>query len=326
MLRPLGVAIAIGFAGGPWPPLDPALLVGRNIGVQGFYLGRLMQREPDLVREAAHDLLRLWGPGSVHPIVGATFPLAEAAEAHRLVESGARRARSCSSREGDRHRRRLGIGAAMVARLRAEGIDVEVLDLTTGFDVTEPDHWDAVGPVEIACLNAGVLGGAADPAELSLERYRRAMRVNVDGVVLGVRRLARVMPAGGRIVATASLAGLTAMPDDPVYAATKHAVVGFVRSVAPPLEARGISINAVCPGIADTPMLGGDARSDSIAARASRCSGRRGRRRGVARAQSGVTGHAWVVQPGRAPLDFRFPNVPGARTPAGEPGAPPLSE
>ena len=69
------------------------------------------------------------------------------------------------------------------------------------------------------------------------------------------------MPEGGRIVATASLAGLTAMPDDPVYSATKHAVVGFVRSAAPALAARGISINAVCPGIADTTMLGGHARA-----------------------------------------------------------------
>ena len=100
-----------------------------------------------------------------------------------------------------------------------------------------------------------MLGGPADPAELDLDGYRRAMRVNVDGVVLGVRRLARVMPAGGRIVCTASLAGLTAIADDPVYAATKHAVVGFVRSVAPPLADRGIAINAVCPGIADTPMV-----------------------------------------------------------------------
>ena len=136
-----------------------------------------------------------------------------------------------------------GIGAAMVTRLRAEEIEVEVLDLTNGFDVSEPARWDEVGSVEIACLNAGVLGGAADPAEISLERYRETMRVNVDGVVLGVRRLARVMPRGGRIVVTASLAGLTSMPDDPVYAATKHAVVGFVRSVAAPLEARGIAIN-----------------------------------------------------------------------------------
>lgn len=77
-----------------------------------------------------------------------------------------------------------GIGAAMVTRLRAEEIEVEVLDLTNGFDVSEPEHWDEVGPVEIACLNAGVLGGPADPAELSVERYHRTTRVNVDGVVL----------------------------------------------------------------------------------------------------------------------------------------------
>jgi NADPH2:quinone reductase len=87
LLRPLGVAVAIGFAGGLWQTLDPALLVGRNVGVQGFYLGRLMQRRPDVVREAAEDLLRLWEAGRVRPIVGATFPLADAAEAHRLVEN-----------------------------------------------------------------------------------------------------------------------------------------------------------------------------------------------------------------------------------------------
>ncbi len=86
LLRPLGVAVAIGFAGGPWPSLDPALLVGRNVGVQGFYLGRLMQRQPALVREVALELLGLWSQGHVHPIVGATFPLAEAPAAHRLIE------------------------------------------------------------------------------------------------------------------------------------------------------------------------------------------------------------------------------------------------
>ncbi len=86
LLRPLGSIVAIGFAGGPWPALDPALLVGRNVGVHGFYLGRLMQREPDIVRESALELLRLWSAGSLHPIVGATFPLADAAGAHRLIE------------------------------------------------------------------------------------------------------------------------------------------------------------------------------------------------------------------------------------------------
>ena len=207
-----------------------------------------------------------------------------------------------------------GIGAAIVERLRAEGLEVESLDLTTGFDVASPEHWDTVGPVDVACLNAGVLGAAADPAEIELKGYRRAFAVNVDGVVLGVRRLARVMPAGGRIVCTASLAGLTKIPDDPVYAATKHAVIGFVRSVAPTLDERGISINAVCPGIADTPMLSDASR-------------KRFREAGfpllaaadVAEAvwvalTSGETGHAWAVQPGRPPVDFRFPRVPGPRT------------
>lgn len=85
-LRPLGVAVAIGFAGGVWSPLDPALLVGRNVGVQGFYLGRLMKLRPELVRQAADDLLRLWSLGFLHPVVGAIFSLDDAAGAHRLVE------------------------------------------------------------------------------------------------------------------------------------------------------------------------------------------------------------------------------------------------
>ena len=87
LLRPLGTALAVGFAGGFWEPLDTARLVGRNVGVQGFYLGRLMQFEPELVRDAATDVLRLWEQGAVHPVVGARFPLAQAAEAHRFVES-----------------------------------------------------------------------------------------------------------------------------------------------------------------------------------------------------------------------------------------------
>ncbi len=211
----------------------------------------------------------------------------------------------------------------MVSRLRVEGFEVKSLDLTTGFDVTDPASWGDVGPVDVACLNAGVLGGNPDPAEISLEAYRRTMTVNVDGVVLGVRHLARVMPSGGRIVATASLAGLTAMPDDPVYAASKHAVVGFVRSVAPTLAARGISINAICPGIADTTMLSGTARDAVMAAGFPLLAAA-----DVADACwlalcSGLSGHAWAVQPGRDPVDFRFPNVPGARTANGDVVPPP---
>jgi NADPH:quinone reductase len=86
LLRPLGTAIAIGYAGGPWLPVDPTLLVGRNLSVAGFYLGRLLQLRPDVVREAALDLLRFWQAGLIRPVVGATYPLGEAGEAHRLLE------------------------------------------------------------------------------------------------------------------------------------------------------------------------------------------------------------------------------------------------
>ena len=86
LLRPLGTAIAVGYAGGLWQDVSPTWLVGRNIGVHGFYLGRLIGRNPDLVARAAQDVLRLWEAGAVRPIVGAEYPLEEAGEAHRLVE------------------------------------------------------------------------------------------------------------------------------------------------------------------------------------------------------------------------------------------------
>jgi NADPH:quinone reductase len=86
LLKPLGTAIAVGFAGGMWRHVDPALLVGRNIGLHGFYLGRLMRFRPGIVHAAAGDVLRLWSQGLVHPIVGASFPLADAGDAHRAME------------------------------------------------------------------------------------------------------------------------------------------------------------------------------------------------------------------------------------------------
>jgi len=86
LVKPMGTAIAVGYAGGLWQDVSPTWLVGRNIGVHGFYLGRLISRSPDLVARAAQDVLRLWEAGAVRPIVGAEFPLEEAGEAHRLIE------------------------------------------------------------------------------------------------------------------------------------------------------------------------------------------------------------------------------------------------
>jgi NAD(P)-dependent dehydrogenase (short-subunit alcohol dehydrogenase family) len=206
-----------------------------------------------------------------------------------------------------------GIGKAIVQKLRSEGFEVRELDLVNGFDVTDPEAWEHVGSVDFACLNAGVLTGGNGIGSLTDAQYRRAMGVNVDGVVFGVRRLDRVMPVGSTIVVTASLAGLTAIPDDPIYGLTKHAVVGFVRSVAPQLTARGIRIQAVCPGWANTGLLTSEFRQE-LGGRGFRLLEPAEVAEGVwAAYQSAGTGEAWIVQPGREPLQYEFKGVPGPR-------------
>jgi NADPH2:quinone reductase len=86
VLNPLGTIVGIGFVDGWWDPLDTALMVGRNLALQGFYLGRLMKLRPEVVQEATRELVALWEAGAVKPLVGATFPLEHAPEAHRLIE------------------------------------------------------------------------------------------------------------------------------------------------------------------------------------------------------------------------------------------------
>jgi NAD(P)-dependent dehydrogenase (short-subunit alcohol dehydrogenase family) len=189
-----------------------------------------------------------------------------------------------------------GIGRAIVERLASEGAEVHALDIRDGFDVSDPSAWDSVERVELACLNAGVSTGVSSIAELPDEAYRRILSVNVDGVVFGVRRLAGVMRRGDAIVVTASLAGLTGVESDPIYALTKHAVVGFVRSVAPQLERSGIRINAVCPGFADTPMVDGELRAALDAAAFPLLRPEDVADAVLRAARSEGTGEAWVVQ------------------------------
>jgi NAD(P)-dependent dehydrogenase (short-subunit alcohol dehydrogenase family) len=216
-----------------------------------------------------------------------------------------------------------GLGRAMRDRLEREGYDVDSLDLVSGFDVTDPAAWEGVEAVDLAVLNAGILTAETDLTRLSTEDYRRALAVNVDGVVFGVRRLARVMEEG-TIVATASLAGLVGMPLDSIYSLTKHAVVGFVRSIAPALAP--IKVNAICPGIADTAMLDQHGQRQRFAeagfpllqpAEVAEAMWRA--------ATSEETGECWFVQPGREPAPFRFANVPGPRSEGETVGLPPIA-
>jgi NAD(P)-dependent dehydrogenase (short-subunit alcohol dehydrogenase family) len=167
--------------------------------------------------------------------------------------------------------------------------------------------------VHLAFLNAGVLTGDRDIAALTDDRYRRAVAVNVDGVVFGTRRLAQVLEPGAAIVATASLAGLTGIADDPIYGLTKHAVVGFVRSVAPQLAERGIRINALCPAWADTALMDASFKDDLAAQGYRLLEVTDVAEAAWAAATSEGTGEAWIAQVGRPPLNYEFKGVPGPR-------------
>lgn len=178
-----------------------------------------------------------------------------------------------------------GIGAATATRLAAEGARVVIADVQDSLgrevakaiggrfvplDVSVPDAWDAAmesvlqaeGRLDIAHLNAGVMTGEGDVRRLTDAQIDRLLGVNVLGVVHGARAAARAMDGhGGGIVATASVAGLIGWSPDPLYTMSKHAVVGLVRALDPQLAALGISVNAVCPGVVDTGMLGPEGRA-----------------------------------------------------------------
>jgi NAD(P)-dependent dehydrogenase (short-subunit alcohol dehydrogenase family) len=133
----------------------------------------------------------------------------------------------------------VGDGAALRAGLR---------DATTGA---------AVGVVVAAaglCRQARLADPDADDV------WRDVFATNVDGVWHTLRATAPRLAPGGRIVVVSSGLGKLGRAGYAAYAASKHAVLGLVKSVAPELAARGVTVNAVCPGWVDTEMAAADVR------------------------------------------------------------------
>jgi NAD(P)-dependent dehydrogenase (short-subunit alcohol dehydrogenase family) len=236
-----------------------------------------------------------------------------------------------------------GIGLAVVRALRERGAYVLVADLPDSAgravaaqlgaafhptDVRDPQaNLAAVdraereyGRLDFVHLNAGTDTGEAALEDLDVERYRAVVDVNVDGVVFGLRA---ALPAlrragGGAVVVTASLGGLLPVPVDPVYAMTKHAVVGLVRSVAPGLAAQGIRVNAVCPSFTDTPLA---RRYAARLAGTSLLPPQRVAEAVLAAASARRGGRAYVVAPGREVAPFRFGLLGPRRRPVPHPNA-----
>jgi NAD(P)-dependent dehydrogenase (short-subunit alcohol dehydrogenase family) len=184
-----------------------------------------------------------------------------------------------------------GLGLALVWLLVQRGDHVVGIDLLgderqatiestgasfVGCDVTDFQQWTSAAAainkkfsaIDLAFLNAGVMTrNPAQPIDddpivlAATPGYRKVFGVNVDGVIFGVTALAPHLSSNGSITITASTAALGALPFDPYYAATKHAVAGYVKSAGPTFIARGQRINALCPGGIDTNIVPGPLRA-----------------------------------------------------------------
>jgi NAD(P)-dependent dehydrogenase (short-subunit alcohol dehydrogenase family) len=171
-----------------------------------------------------------------------------------------------------------GIGRATAAALAARGVLVACLDIdpataketaslvaasggraeSFACDTSRADEIDRaiagavsrLGPLEIMVNNAGILDGYVDVDEMDEAVWRRVIDIDLTGVFLGCKRALREMlPRGrGRIVNIASVAGLNGTGGGAAYIAAKHGVVGLTRQMAVVYSARGITVNAVCPG------------------------------------------------------------------------------
>ncbi len=167
------------------------------------------------------------------------------------------------------------------------------------------------GRLDCAHNNAGIEGAMARTAECPEENWDRVLTTNLKGVWLCLKyEIAQmVTQGGGAIVNTASAAGLVGLAGFPAYTASKHGIVGLTRAAAVEYAKAGIRINAVCPGLIQTPMLQRQSAADPqrLAQWAALApAGRLGTPEEVAEAvvwlcseaASFVTGHALVVDGG----------------------------
>jgi NAD(P)-dependent dehydrogenase (short-subunit alcohol dehydrogenase family) len=150
----------------------------------------------------------------------------------------------------DRDSARLAEAAAQLGR--ADRLEVDLGDAAAVVAAAQ-EVADRLGTVDGLVNNAGIGDASVDPWQLTVEQWDRVYAVNVRAPFQLIQRLSQAMTAGGSIVNISS--GMAKRAGSGVaYCSSKAAVLGLTQVWAGPLGARGIRINAVCPGIIDTPI------------------------------------------------------------------------
>ena len=171
-----------------------------------------------------------------------------------------------------------GIGLAIARALAAEGAEVtitgrrqDVLDQVAGgrihamaMDVTdEAEQFETIakavverGPIQICVANAGIAEGKT-LQKTDLEFWRKIMTTNLDGCFVTIRECLKSMSETdwGRVIAVSSIAGLRGLKGAGAYSASKHGVIGLIRSYAEEHMSSSITYNAICPGYVDTDII-----------------------------------------------------------------------
>lgn len=190
-------------------------------------------------------------PGRVCLVTGASRGIGRAV-AERLVADGYRVALVARSQESvDEVRSAIGRQTPTGETMAIAADVTDTTELERMFRDVEV-HW---GPVEILVSNAG--SGAASPlVDTTDDEWQRAMDLNLTAPFRCVRRaLPTMLEAGwGRIVVIASVVAKRGEAQVSAYTASKHGVLGLVRSAAAEVANQGVTVNAVCPGYVDTPM------------------------------------------------------------------------
>ena len=150
--------------------------------------------------------------------------------------------------------------AETAARLGQHGVPVHVLEADVSRYASVEGLMKKVvevaGGLDVLVNNAGILRDRTI-RKLTEQDWHSVIQTNLDGVFYCTKLGAEVMRDGGRIVNVASVAGLVGFPGQANYAAAKAGVIALTRVAARELAKRGITVNAVAPGVIHTPMLGG---------------------------------------------------------------------